>query len=140
MTFRYSYFMRFKRSRYSVSKLKGRKSEGLFTGHWSMMHFWRRSACIIPLLQRRNNQSEYPRNACRKWKRKHRGYLIKVFWRQMFMFCSQCYVYNPQKLATRQVSALNTKCAAKQGFEMSMSTFTVSGLEENQQLAKKEIV
>ena len=58
----------------------------------------------------------------------------------MFMFGSQSYVYNPQRPATRQVSALNTKCAAKQGFEMSMSTFTVSGLEENQQLAKKEIV
>ena len=56
------------------------------------------------------------------------------------MFGSQSYVYKPQRPATRQVSALNTKCAAKQGFEMSMSTFTVSGLEENQQLAKKKIV
>ena len=58
----------------------------------------------------------------------------------MFVFCSQSNVYKPQRAATRQVSALNTKCAAKQGFEMSMSTFTVSGLEENQKLAEKEIV
>ena len=53
------------------------------------------------------------------------------------MFCSQSNVYEPQRPATRQVSALNTKCAAKQGFEMSMSNFNVSGLEENQQIPKK---